>query len=375
MARTGENIYKRKDGRWEARYIASRDHGGKARYKSLYGETYGEVKEKRTQALVAAQAAQETQRCKAGLFETLTANWLEHIQGTAKDSTFAQYLSSIDRHIVPYWQGWQIGEITTVQMERYLSHLLKNGRLDGKGGLSPKTAADILILLKSVFKYAKDYPVVCDFEEIQMPKSENPMRVFTRREQRILTDFLLTDIDRSKLGVLLGLYTGPRIGELCALTEKHIGLMDQSLEIRRTMQRIKNLSGEGGTKTKIVITKPKTDKSIREIPIPKFLMPLLRKLVAAPDAHILTGSAEIFVEPRLMQKRFKAYLKAAGVEDAGFHALRHSLASRAVENGFDIKSLSELLGHANIQTTLRLYVHPSFETKRKYMDKLSPETI
>ena len=136
------------------------------------------------------------------------------------------------------------------------------------------------------------------------------------------------------------------------------------------MQRIKNLSGEGGTKTKIVITKPKSTKSMQEIPIPRFLMSLLRKMVTGSDAYILTGTPDNFVEPRTLQKRFKEYLKKAGVADTNFHALRHTFATRAVEQGFDVKSLSEILGHANVNTTLKLYVHPSFALKRRYMDRL-----
>ena len=364
MARKGKNIYKRKDGRWEARYIASRGTGGKAKYKSVYGKTYGQADEKRTQALLSALTAQKLCEARKGLLETVTSDWLESRNGL-KESTVAQYHSLITRHILPYWQGQMIGEINTFHVEQYVSCLLKSG-------LSPKTTADILILLRSIFKYAKKagYSAVCDFKEIQIPKSNRSMRVLSQWEQRKLADFLLKNTDYSKLGVLLALYTGLRIGELCSLKWGHIDLKDRVLRVKQTMQRIKNLSGEGGTKTKIVITSPKSEKSMREIPIPEFLMPPLQKFAGEPNAYILTGSPDKFTEPRTMQKRFKAYLKASGVEDANFHATRHTFATRAVELGFDVKSLSELLGHANVNTTLMLYVHPSFALKREYMDRL-----
>jgi len=361
MARTGENIYKRKDGRWEARILIS------GKYKSIYGKTYGEVREKRTQALVAALTAQKKQTTKDGLLKTIAENWLETIKNSVKESTFVRYSSLLRLHIVPYWQGWSIRDITTFQAEKYVLSLLT-------GSLSPKTAVDILILLKSIFKYAErvGFSMVCDFSQITMPKEKNtPMRVLNQREYRELTGFLLENTNFSKLGVLLSLCTGLRIGELCALKWENIDLKDRILQVKHTMQRIQNPSGDGGTKTKIVITEPKSAASVREIPIPKTLMPLLRKMKPDdPTAYFLSGSPGKFIEPRTLQKRFKTYIKSVGIADANYHATRHTFATRAVEIGFDVKSLSEILGHSNVQTTLGLYVHPSFELKRKYMDRV-----
>ncbi len=370
MARVGKNIYKRKDGRWEARFFISRKPNGKPLYKSVYGKNCTDVKQKRDQALVRALTAQKTQELRRGLLETIAKDWLEFNQSGKKDSTIARYHSLLRLHIIPYWQGRQIKGINAFEMERYVSELLKSG-------LSPQMASDIVVLLKSIFKYAErtGYAVVCDFKEISVPKGGKPMRVLTCREQRSFTHFLLCRSNDSALGILLTLYTGLRIGELCALKWGDINLKDRIIRVRHTMQRIKNLSGQGGAKTKVIITEPKSVKSSREIPIPKFLTPFLRKAAAAPNAYILTGSPDRFAEPRALQYRFKKYLRQADAADANFHALRHTFATRAVEQGFDIKSLSEILGHANIQTTLKLYVHPTFEMKRKYMDRLSPKTI
>jgi integrase len=137
------------------------------------------------------------------------------------------------------------------------------------------------------------------------------------------------------------------------------------------MQRIKNMSENAENKTKIIITPPKSQKSVRDIPIPKFLLPFLKAFETPPNAYFLTGSAD-FIEPRTMQNKFKNYLKLAEIKGANFHQTRHTFATNAVEQGFDVKSLSEILGHADVKTTLELYVHPSFKMKRKYMDKLAP---
>jgi len=376
MARTGENIYKRKDGRWEARYIYVRDPSGKPRYKSLYGKTYAEVKQKLTQAAAEAALPKEDAEDSGNIkFEDLAGSWLERrLPPAAKESTHAQYTVLLNRHVIPYWRGRHVGRITTQEMESYISGLLQKGKTDERGGLSCKTVADIFIVMKSIFKSARR-PVICDFSKIAVPKGGQVMRVFSKQEQRQLTALLLTDVDRMKVGVLLCLFTGIRIGELCALKGEDFDLTGRILHVGKTLQRINNLSGEDGTKTKIIITKPKSKKSERDIPIPKFLTPYLRKLASAPDAYLLTGVPDRFIEPRTMQNCFKRYLKQAGIKDANFHALRHTFSTTAIEQGFDIKSLSEILGHSNVNVTLNLYVHSSFELKQKYMDKMSPDKI
>jgi len=371
MARTGENIYKRRDGRWEARYILTRDGNNKPRYRSVYGKTYAEVKRKLTQEKLSILTAKEFAIESDRIFKVLAMKWLH--SRIVKESTFARYSELLRQHIIPYWKDRPIGEISTVMLEQYISALLKNGRLDGKGGLSHKTVADILIPLKSIFNYAHKTgcPLICDWKGIAVPKGGREMRVFSKQEQRKLTKHLLTDTDPSRLGVLLCLFTGIRIGELCALKGEHIDLSSRTLRIRATMQRIKNLSVESEPKTKIVITSPKSKKSARDIPIPKSILPFLRELAVSSDAYLLTGSSDHFIEPRTMQNRFKAYLSQCKIKDTNFHALRHTFSTNAIEQGFDVKSLSEILGHANVNVTLNLYVHSSFALKRKHMDKMT----
>lgn len=196
------------------------------------------------------------------------------------------------------------------------------------------------------------------------------MRVLTQAEQDALISVLIDNMDLYKFGVFLSLYTGIRVGELCALQWEDFNLAQTTLKIRKTMQRIQDTVNGAFSKTKIVITEPKSQCSVREIPLPTFVIDMARKFVANPKSYILTGN-DRYVEPRTMQNRFKSYVKDSGISDANFHALRRTFATRCVEVGFEIKSLSEVLGHANVNITLNRYVHSSFELKCSNMNKLS----
>ena len=164
------------------------------------------------------------------------------------------------------------------------------------------------------------------------------------------------------------------MGELCALTWENIHLDSGVISICQTMQRVENTefkSRRTDMKTRVIITSPKSSCSIREIPLPAFLIDILKNTPHSERGYFLSDSEELFIEPRNLQTHFKTVLKGAGIEDANFHALRHTFATRCVELGFDIKSLSEVLGHANVNITLNKYVHPSMELKRDNMEKLS----
>ncbi|MBQ4099933.1 MAG: site-specific integrase, partial [Oscillospiraceae bacterium] len=189
----------------------------------------------------------------------------------------------------------------------------------------------------------------------------------SKDEQQRLVDYLLIDIDIYKLGVLVALYTGMRLGELCALRWEDID--DDCIKVRQTMQRLSKNNGVG---TELFIGTPKTETSVRLIPIPSFLKELIEefRIRGAGEKYFLGSKDKHIVEPRVMQYKFKKYLLDAHIEKANFHALRHSFATRAVEVGFEIKSLSELLGHANVQITLQKYVHSSFALKQDNMELL-----
>lgn len=197
------------------------------------------------------------------------------------------------------------------------------------------------------------------------------MRVLTPKEQDALAAVLVHNMDRYKFGVLLSLYTGIRIGELCALQWGDFDTNLSTMMVRKTMQRVKNTDNQSNSKTKIIITEPKSPCSVREIPLPPFMVEVAKPFQTNPDAFVLSGTVSQYVEPRTMQNRFQTYVKQSGIASANFHALRHSFATRCVELSFDIKTLSTILGHASVNITLNRYVHSSMELKKANMSKFS----
>lgn len=371
MSRKGENIYKRKDGRWEGRYIRSYNIDGKAVYGYIYGRTYGEVKQKLNISKILPQKTSRNSG-KNITYSELLDEWLCSTKLNVKESTYVRYLHLIQSHIKPKLGKNLLSQITVKSIEKFVAFQLNNGRLDGKGGLSPKTISDMLTIIKSTLEYANinNYTTYCNLKKLTIKKKGKEMRVLTNTEQDELLKTLLNNMDLSKFGVLLALYTGIRIGELCALKWEDFNLFNSTLNIRKTMQRIQETNATTETKTKVTITEPKSECSVRVIPLPKFISDIARQFYSSPQAFILTGRERKFVEPRTMQNRFKKYVTESGIEKANFHSLRHTFATRCVEVGFEIKSLSEILGHANVNITLNRYVHSSFELKCSNMNKL-----
>lgn len=374
MARTGENIYKRKDGRWEGRFIYAYGEGGKAKYKYIYAKTYTSVKSK----LIQSQQALETVRLQASTisekskYEYWLNEWLALKKLKIKDSTYIRYRNSIENHIKPHLGRYPIDKISTALMENFVFLLTTHGKLNGNGGLSSKTISDILLIIKESFQHARSHGIVtaCNFDNITVKKDSHEMRVLTCSEMKMLISILFQDMDLYKLGVFLCLFTGIRIGELCALQWKNISIDDKAIKIEQTMQRLQSNNPNDIQKTRIIITEPKSFASVRVIPIPEFVVEAIKPYHSNPNSYLLSGESKRYVEPRTMQNRFKRYLKDSGIEDANFHSLRHTFATRCVEAGFDVKTLSEILGHSSVKITLDKYVHSSMDLKRKNMEKL-----
>lgn len=378
MARTGENIYKRKDGRWEARYISSYDTDGKAKYKYLYARTYTEVKSKliKAQNHIAFSSSEDNSR-NIGKYEYWLDEWLRIKRLGVKESTFIRYRNTIENHIKPNLGKYPISKISTSLMEQFVSQKLQNGRKDGNGGLSPKTMSDIMVIVKESFKYAQSCGtiIVCSFDRISFKKNAQEMRVLSFSEEQRLLSVLFKDLDRYKLGVFICLYTGIRIGELCALQWKNISLSENTIKIEYTMQRLQNEDFNVSQKTRIIITEPKSYAALRTIPLPEFVVDVIKPFAGLPNAYVLSGECKSIIEPRTMQNRFKTYLEEGKIQDANFHALRHTFATRCIEAGFDVKTLSEILGHSSVKITLDKYVHSSMQLKRNNMEKLKPAMI
>lgn len=369
ISRKGENIRKRRDGRWEGRYIVNYDNNGKSLYKSVYAKSYLEVKNK--MKLHSTNLTPNDIICTT--VKTALENWLYKAKIKTKQSTYSRYHDIVYKHIVPILGDIKISHLTNDTLNRFVLQKVENGRLDGKGGLSPKTISDITLVLKQALNSH------CAFRiDITKPTSyKKEIRVLTEQEQIMLEQFLLQDIDSPKLGIFLALYTGLRLGELCSLKWENIDFDNKILTVNKTMQRIKDITPGATHKTKIIIDSPKSNNSNRTIPIPVFLIKLLKQVKSnsKDNSYVLTGEVNRYIEPRAYLYRFKKYLKFYNLTDINFHALRHTFATRCMEKQFDIKSLSEILGHADIKITLSFYVHSSFAQKRIQMETLTPHYV
>lgn len=372
MARKGENIFKRKDGRWEGRYIKER-RDGKAVYGYVFGKSYLEAKEKKAKAIldITQEANRQEKSVDQPLIREIGTKWLEELKPIRKKSTVVKYIKQLEKYIYPYFGELKINEVTNDDLIAFRNALLI-GDENGNGKLAPKTVADIFSRMKSLHKFAITHGWDAGYvtECVSIPQTLGKTRILSLEEEETLVRYLKKHLGLTNLGIILSLFTGIRIGELCALTWNDISLPDQEIHIRKTMQRLQNLEENPEAKTFIDIDVPKSKCSIRTIPIPDNVMEDLQAAYSE-GAYFLTGRSDRFVEPRTMENRFKVVLRECGIKDRNFHSLRHTFATRCVEVGFDIKSLSEILGHANVNITLNRYVHPTMKLKRENMQKLS----
>jgi integrase len=361
MARRGENIYKRKDGRWEGRYKCGYNESGKAKYRSVYGHSYAEVRSKLTPLKASTPAPKIT--CRLTVKE-LFDEWLSAVKLRVKPSTYANYQMKVEKHILPAFGGIRYDTLTIQILNRFIEDKLNSG-------LSAKYVSDIIIVFKSMAKYtAKIHGFRNITADVTLPKvHRKEMQLLSPTQQRKLCDYLLHNLNPTSLCVLLSLYTGLRVGEVCGLMWGDIDFEKSVLTVRRTVQRIRN-NTHG---TRLIADTPKSRSSRRSIPIPKFIMKLLRESRSNNDRYILSNST-VIIEPRTLQRRFKAILKKANLPSVGYHCLRHMFATNSLQAGFDVKTLSEILGHTSVETTLNRYVHTSMERKIACMALLEAPT-
>ena len=306
-------------------------------------------------------------------FCELARLWLLDIRVSVKESTYTRYHRTVEKYIVG-----AIGELEPCQIDRFLinsfsEYLLECGGLRG-GGLSAKSVSDVICVVKAIIKFGQSNGYVFgNTLGIRLPQLRRPrVRTLEGDARAFLERVLLGADDPGAIGILLSLFTGIRIGEVCGLRWEDVDPLARTVKISRTVERIANLDGCGASRTKLIICEPKTERSLRVIPLPSFLFEKIEPLRRAPQIYIATAEPTP-TEPCALYRKYKSLLRSAGLEDYSFHALRHTFATRCVEQGFDPKSLSEILGHSNISTTLALYVHPTLEQKRAQMERLAPQ--
>lgn len=371
MSRKGENIYKRKDGRWEGRYVKSKSPSGKTQYGYVYAKTYRDAKEKLRKAFASHSQQSIPPTTNITCFSVIASEWLNNTIPQVKESTINKYHNLLQSYILPIYGEIPLSHITHDFIECQCNNLLLYGGKN-KSGLSSKTVMDTLSVIRNILKFAvrKGIFVPCDGTSVQIKQVSTSMRILSSTEQERLCSYLNSEKNPYNIGILLCLFTGLRVGEICALHWEDISFSEQTLYVHQTLQRIQDKSCSE-KKTRIVLTTPKSACSIRTIPIPDPILKILNDHQTSRKGFLLTNSETHFIEPRTMQNRFKTVLKKSEIESANFHALRHTFATRCIELGFDVKSLSEILGHATVNITMNRYVHPTLEMKKNNMEKLS----
>ena len=354
MPRRGENIYKRKDGRWEGRYIECYSEDGKARYHSVYGHTYYEVKDK----LKNHDLKPQNININMTVAEWIGA-YIDSLREKVKISTYTVYDRYMDNYISPFFKKIKLRKLNKSILQEFV-----NMQKD----LSPSTVKGIFSTVREALKVAhiEGYIDVI-WADIELPKNKKQnVTVFSKEEQKMIEHALNINETPNEIGILICLYTGLRIGEVCGLRWEDINFQSNLLYVNRTIQRI-SINGQ----SQLVELSPKSESSCRIIPIPKFLIEYLQTIkLYSSNKYILNLNSHV-MDPRTYQNQYKRVLERAGVKYINFHSLRHTFSVRALESGFDIKTLSEILGHADATITLQRYAHSLDEHKRMSMEKLS----
>ena len=367
MAKRGDNIRKRKDGRWEGRYKKGRAANGCIIYGSVYGKTYKETKAK-MESVSRNPITNPLPKNKEKTFGEVLNLWMSHNRIRLKGGTINKYQSLIDTHIMPELGLIRITDLSATQINAFLEKKLTSGRIDGSGGLSPSYVRSIMLVISAAVKYAVDEQLCLPLKSnICKPASvKTELLILSLEEQRKLETALLNKFDMTCAGIFISLHTGLRIGEICGLAWDDVDFDAMVIRVRHTVARIKT-----DEHTTLILDTPKTKASKRDIPISSILFPVLQKLRSFSDrGFVITGTND-FMRPRTFEYRYHRILEATGLGSVNYHALRHTFATRCIEVGVDVKSLSEILGHGNVSITLNTYVHSSLEMKRNQLEKLT----
>lgn len=294
----------------------------------------------------------------------ITEEWKEEKKKYVKKSTYAAYQLLIQNHIKPYF-----GDLYEVNEEKVQQFVF--GKLDA--GLSEKTIRDIIIVLKMILKfgikngYLEYIQIDAKFPSKQEKKD---LDVLSKADQKKFMEHLRNNFTFKNLGIFICLSTGMRIGEICGLRWCDVDTVEGVIKVRHTLQRIYIIEGET-RHTELLLDTPKTANSVRDIPMSSELLKMLKSLNKVVNENYYVISNDIKpIEPRTYRNYYKKLCKQLDIPELKFHGLRHSFATRCIESKADYKTVSVLLGHSNISTTLNLYVHPNKEQKKKTIDKM-----
>ena len=376
MARHGENIYKRKDGRYEGRYVTGKKSNGTTRFGYVYGMRYTDVKKRLLEKKAEIQQTIHPEAAVRGMtVEKWMRSWLEtDLLGGIKASSYLTDQNPLTRHILPCRGRLQMASITPEMVHTFWECLQAKG-------LGENTVRGIYRLLSAAMRAALDDGIITKnpCRKICVKRGERvQQRVFSREEQKKVEKTLSQGED---LTALFAMYTGLRLGEICGLRWSDINWENGTATVCRTVQRLKRMDTDkclkcGDAKTYLMIGSPKSPSSCRTIPIPTFLLKRLEIQKKQRSAAQLTtgyifGTGMRAADPRTIQRRFAGVVRRLEIPDAHFHTLRHSYATRLLEMGVDVKTVSQLLGHSSAKTTLDCYAHSLLDQQRSAVAKLS----
>lgn len=355
--RRGENIYRRKDGRWEGRYRKGRKANGQVKYGYIYGKTLHEVRMKLYPLKVRYQTIQNIRGNFCIPLEEWGRQWLRHIQREVKPSTYANYQYKLTKYVFPFIGSYLLNDLTPDTGKEIIRQWSSYGL---KGSTMKVTLRILCQCLNQAKKleYLKENP----FSSIKTPKEKKKrIRALTQKEQRGLEKAALKEGGVRGLPTYLALYTGLRIGEIAALCWSDIDFERNILQVSNTYQRL--ALSDGVHKTQLIYSSAKTEAAVRIVPFGAKLRKLLLRLKKKTNSSYVFSCNSRPVEPRLLTYHFHRLREKAGITGIHFHQLRHTFATRCLEAQGDILSLSAMLGHTSTQLTLDTYADSMIEQR------------
>lgn len=363
MGRHGENIRHRKsDGRWEGRYKVYQEEKNGYGYRSVYGHTYAEVREKLSIKQLAAKKilpGGSLEMDSAALFSQAATEWLELIREKCKYSTYVKYDTVYRTHLAELLGDCPLMDVSDTRLQAEIPD-----------NLSENTQKSIYCVANQILRYVNSrYRIsVPILVRLSSHTERKTIEILSVAEQIKLFNCIYTDMDKYKIAISLSLHLGLRLGEICALKWIDIDFENLTMTISHTVQRITATDPtDEASRTNLLESDPKSDCSRRIIPVTCEILHMLDQ-IHDDQPYIFGGTKPL--EPRTMQYQFKRILREASISERNFHILRHTFATNCVEKGIDVKSLSEILGHSDVRITLNRYVHPTMDAKRLQLEQL-----
>lgn len=369
LARRGINIHKRKDGRWEGRYKNGFRADGSTKYSSVYANSYTECKQKLFHKQQDAENPYGNTDNNKRFCDVLDA-WMCTNRIRIKGATEAKYAHMIETHISPALGGLKLNQLNAGVINRFLDTKARAGGLQNKKPLSASYVRTMAVIIEAALRYASlegwCTPLRSPIHKPVVVK--NKIAVLDKHTLAVLTEHITNDLSPTAIGILLALYGGLRIGEVCALQWRDIDFSSNLIHIRHTVARVP--SPHPKQKTQMILDTPKTASSLRDVPMPSFLRQILWVASQNPHSSFVVSASDTFVSTRTMDYQYRRWLTQHRLPLFRFHTLRHTYATYCAESGMDAKTLSQLLGHSSSTTSLNIYVHPSLDVAATVLERI-----